>query len=201
MSCPECGASLDETPIGQPCPQCDGLRRDATVTPPTATVRAEAPRPTIGVGYEGTRSWREKWNDVLRGIQQVEDVYATREGLGNEDVRRAVENFFRPCRELADSLWQDAGLDKPAVMQFVLSDPNLRLADAMANTIKHHTREGKDPITARVFYVSVGPEGASARIDWSRPSLARSYSRDALKLARKCVTTWRGFLRQKGLTP
>lgn len=201
MTCPDCGANLDEVPVGQRCPHCGGSRRDATAYPETATAHASVPRPTIGIGYEGPRSWREKWNDVLHGIEQLEGVYATKEGQGNDDVRRAVENFFRPCRELADSLWQDksTGLNKSTVMQSVLSDPDLRLADAAANTIKHFTREGTDPITARVFYVSVGPEGASARIDWSRPSLARSYSRDALKLARKCVQAWRGFLARQGL--
>ena len=47
-------------------------------------------------------------------------------------------SFFKDCRELADWLWQDhQSLDKPTVMDFVMADPDLRLADGLAQSIKH----------------------------------------------------------------
>jgi hypothetical protein len=200
MSCPDCGEGLDDVAVGQPCPQCGGLRRDASPIAQTATAHIEAFRPTIGIGYTGPRPWQQKWADVLRALEQLEATYTTKEGQGNEDVRRRVESFFEICRELADWLWQDNGtsLDKPTVMGFVLSDSHLRLADAMAQTTKHHTRTGSDPITARITNILVGPDGASAEIGWSQVSGA-SGSEDALNLARGYVQAWQSFLKQNGL--
>jgi hypothetical protein len=47
MTCPDCGAALDSTPVGEPCPRCAGSGRDATVTPPPATTTASMPPPRI----------------------------------------------------------------------------------------------------------------------------------------------------------
>jgi hypothetical protein len=195
MTCPDCGELLDDVPVGHPCPRCRGLRRDATVIAQPATAHVQVLRPTIGIGYTGPRPWRQKWTDTLDALERVENVYTKKEGQGNEDVRRAVEDFFRVCRELADWLWQDtgSGLDRDTVLNFVRDDPDLRLADGVAQTIKHHTRTGSDPITARVTQIFVGPDGARAQIDWSKPSGA-SGSEDALALARRCVGAWRRFL-------
>lgn len=35
MTCHDCGANLDEVPVGTACPNCGLKRRDATVSPPT----------------------------------------------------------------------------------------------------------------------------------------------------------------------
>ena len=40
MSCPDCQTNLDQVPVGDPCPTCGGMRRDAVVTPPTANAIA-----------------------------------------------------------------------------------------------------------------------------------------------------------------
>ena len=196
MSCPDCGAGLDDVPVGDPCPQCGGLRRDATVLAPTVTAHVTVPRPTIAVGYTGPRPWQQKWQDVVDALHRVEAAYATTEGLGNEQLRRTVKGFFEICRELADWLWQSTSLDKDAVMDFVHGDPDLRLADAMAQTTKHHTRTGG--ITARITGIRVGPDGTSAEIGWSQVS-GTNGSEDALELARKSVEAWRRFLAQEGL--
>lgn len=170
MTCPDCGTGLDDVPVGQPCPQCGGLRRDASPTAQPATVHVGVPRPTIAIGYNAPRPWKQKWQDVLDARGKVTSAYTTKEGQGNEDVRRVVEDFFKTCRELADWLWENADVDKSAVRGLMERSPSLRLADAMAQTTKHHTRQPRerDPITARITEIRVGPDGASARIGWSR---------------------------------
>jgi hypothetical protein len=132
------------------------------------------------------------------------DAYSARQGLiAEHHLRRVVEEFFKDCRELADWLWQDhqnTNLDKSAVITAVMGDPNLRLADAIAQTTKHHTRSGSDPITARISRVVIENDYMRARVGWRRPS--GSYGKeDALELARKCVDAWRRFLMQHGLEP
>lgn len=198
MTCPDCGESLDAIPVGQPCPRCSSLRRDANVPAQTATGSAEAPSPTISIGYTNPRPWRQKWQDVLGALELIERAYTTQEGLSNDDVRRNIEDFFKACRELADWLWQDAGVNKATVMKRVHGSHYLRLADAMAQTIKHHTRAGQNQITARIAEIRTGPDGARARIDWSKTSGGKG-SRGALDLARGCVRSWQRFLREQKL--
>jgi hypothetical protein len=156
----------------------------------------EAPPPTIAIGYTSPRPWQQKWQDVLDALKPIEHAYTTKESLSNEGIRRDVENFFEVCRELADWLWQNSGVSKDIVMKLVHGSHYLRLADAMAQTTKHHTRTGNNPITADVAEVRIGPDGARVRIDWSRTSGA-SGSGDALDLARGCVRSWQRFLRKQ----
>jgi hypothetical protein len=204
MNCHDCGAGLDDVPVGDPCSKCGSTRRDATVVAHPATAQVVVPTPTIGIGYNPHRPWQEKWQDVEHGLERIESAYDVTQGqYGNEDVRRFVEGFFKDCRELADWLWQDhqsTGLNKAIVMGFVMADPALRLADGIAQTTKHHTRTGTDPITARITDITTGPGGRYAKIGWSRPGGAKG-SEDALHLARKCVDAWRRFLAGQGLKP
>jgi hypothetical protein len=204
MNCHDCGAGLDDVPVGDPCPKCGSSMRDATVFAHPATAEVVVPTPTIGIGYPPHRPWQQKWQDIEHGLERIESAYDVTQGqYGNEDVRRFVEGFFKDCRELADWLWQDhqsTGLNKTAVMAAVMADPHLRLADGVAQTIKHHTRTGTDPITARITDITIGPGGCYAKIGWSRPSGAKG-SEDALALARKCVDAWRRFLAGRGLQP
>jgi hypothetical protein len=160
----------------------------------------EAFRPTIAIGYNSPRPWKQKWQDVLNALGEVKSAYTAKEGQGNEDVRRIVEDFIKTCRELADWLWQNTNVNKSTVIGLIRRSPSLRLADAMAQTTKHHTRRsGKDdPITARITEIRVGPDGARAQISWSRASGANG-SEDALDLARRCVKAWRGFFVRRGL--
>jgi hypothetical protein len=161
----------------------------------TAVARVAVLRPTIAIGYNEPRPWQQKWQDVLHALEQLERAYVTEEGQGNEHVRRLVEDFFTTCRELADWLWQDkqnTGLDESAVRALMRDDP-LRLADAMAQTTKHHTRWGNNPITARVSEIRVAADGARAQIGWFRPSGERG-SEDARDLARRCVDAWQNFI-------
>src|SRR5947207_3371877 len=73
------------------------------------------------------------------------------------------------------------------------------LADAMAQTTKHPTTTRRDnPITARIAEIHITPEGARARIEWSRPAGSKG-SRDALELAYGCLRSWRRFVRAQKL--
>jgi hypothetical protein len=164
--------------------------------------------PAIKVTYN-LQPWQQKWRDVEHGLEQVERAYDTTQAPqhDNEYVRRVVEDFFKDCRELADWLWQDhqsTGLGKKTVMDFVMADADLRLADGIAQTAKHHSRRpsrlNPDPITARITDISTGPGGRDVKIGWSQPSGAKG-SEDALDLARKCVDAWRRFLTGRGLKP
>jgi hypothetical protein len=203
MNCHNCGAGLDDVPVGDSCPKCGSGRRDATVFAHPATAQVVVPTPTIGIGYNPHRPWQQKGQDIEHGLERIGSAYDVTQGqYGNEDVRRFVEGFFKDCRELADWLWQDhqsTGLDKATVMGFVMTDPALRLADGIAQTTKHHTRTfGTDPITAGITDITTGPGGRYAKIGWSQPSGAKG-SEDALRLARKCVDAWRRFLAGRGL--
>lgn len=169
MTCPDCGESLDATPVGRSCPRCGGLRRDATVSAQTVEGHVEFPSPTIAIGYTSPRPWRQKWQDVLDALKPIERAYMTQESLSNEDVRRDIEDFFQACRELADWLWQSTGVSKSTVMRRVHGSHYLRLADAIAQTAKHHTRtptkQNPNPITAGIAEICMGPDGARVRID------------------------------------
>jgi hypothetical protein len=175
MNCHDCGAGLDDVPVGDPCPKCGSRRRDATVFAHPATAKVVVPTPTIGIGYNPHRPWQQKWQDVEYGLEQVESAYDAPQGwYDNEHMRRVVEGFFKDCRELADWLWQDhlsTGLDKKTVMNDMMADPDLRLADAIAQTTKHHTRKpsrtNPDPITARITDIITGPGGRQVKIGWS----------------------------------
>ena len=147
------------------------------------------------VGYNPVRPWQQKWRVVRSGLSAIEATYAAND-INDEVIRRQVEDFFKDCRELADWLKEQAG--KPEAMAYVNSDPDLVLCDGMAQTIKHHTRAGSDPISAWVARVRSGP--IRVDIEWSRPSGA-SGTEDALDLARRCVVAWEGFFQQRGLDP
>ena len=100
----------------------------------TITGRAVVNPPTIVIGYTAPRPWAQKLQDLVDALEPIEHAYTTNKGLSNEGVRRDVEDFFRYCRELADWLWQNAGVSKQAVMQLVKNSHYLRLADAIAQT-------------------------------------------------------------------
>jgi hypothetical protein len=205
MYCPDCGTGLDDVPVDEPCPQCGGTRRDARIFVHEIGTATEVPTPAIKVGYT-LQPWQQKWRDVQHGLEQVEDAYDITQAPqhDNEYVRRVVEDFFKDCRELADWLWQDrqsTGLDEPTVKAYMRGDRDLNLADAIAQTTKHHTRTmGTDPITARIMDINTDPGGRDVTIAWSQPSGA-SGSEDALGLARRCVDAWRQFLAGRGLQP
>ena len=71
------------------------------------------------------------------------------------------------------------------------------LAEAMANSYKHHTRK-PGTATARIRDTSVGPAGARVTIEvnWATPNASTV---DALDLANDCVAAWRSFFKRFGI--
>jgi hypothetical protein len=201
MSCAECGANLDDTPTGEPCPACRGLRRNITHRAAASLVVVATMRASMTIEYAAVRPWQQKWRDVLDGLAEIERVY-DQEDMSNEPVRRAVEDFFADCRELADWLEENAAV--PDAQAFVLADPVLHLCDGMAQTTKHHTRrrppdKDPDPITAQISRIE-GGSGVRAEIHWLSVT-GKSGDEDALDLAHRCVAAWRRFFAAQGLDP
>jgi hypothetical protein len=199
MTCPDCDANLDQTPVGQPCPSCGGDRRSATVYGDAALAAVASFNVSASIGYNPRRPWQQKWRDVISSLDAIQETYR-QDDLNNEAVRRQVETFFKDCCELADWLQEQAGNAK--ALDYVKTDRDLRLCDGMAQTTKHHTRDpnrGRDPITARISRVD-GGQGVRAEIEWSTPS-GSTGTEDALDLAQRCKSAWERFFQRHGLTP
>jgi hypothetical protein len=136
-------------------------------------------------------------------LTKLEDYYANRQpGLYHVELELLVENYFKSCREMADSLWQHsaAGLSKRTVMQFVLSESSLKICDGMVQTIKHSKRKpttlNRDPLTSWIEWFD---SAAGMQIKWENYTGGASGQIDALDLARKCHDAWHNFLQAKGL--
>jgi hypothetical protein len=196
MTCPDCGCRLDEVPVDDSCPACGGARRDAVAFAQVAGTVTSVGQVTIDVRYNSHRPWQQKWREVQRLLADLEDAYQP-PGSGNEHVRLTIEGLFKACRELADWLKHDAGTD---AINFVNANPDLRLCDGFAQTAKHHTRYGTDPLTVRIAGIRSGPTGARSRIEWSRPNGVTGTD-DALALARRCVRAWEGYFTRHRLDP
>ena len=198
MFCADCEADLEEIPVGESCPSCGGQRRNTVVHAAAALACVATLTATTSIGYNPRRPWPQKWRDVVHGLNELRQSYAQND-LNNEVVRRQVEEFFKGCRELAD--WLRASAGRGEAMDFVHTNPALKLCDAMAQTTKHHTRHAKpngDPITA--WIARIHGAGVKAEIEWSAQSGASGVE-DALDLAEQCVAAWESFLRVHQLDP
>lgn len=149
----------------------------------------------LDVSLGQPRPWKERWGDVLFWLQELDNAYKDSDAT---QLTRAVGVFFRLCRELADWLEKEASV--PA-SDYVHGDRDLLVCDAFAQTLKHHTRDSKDTITAyiaRITTTSGASHSSSATIQWSNPSGATG-KEDALDLARTCVAAWERFLKHHRL--
>jgi hypothetical protein len=198
MICPDCGANLDEVPVGDVCPNCGGRRRDATAHAGVALAVAAVLEASATVGYNPRRPWQQKWQEIVDAQADLAAAYT--QPRGSQETYRLVEHFFKVCRELADWLTQDAGNSRS--MAFVNTDSALRLCDGMAQTTKHHTRKpmgkNQDPITARIASISGSSSGDRVLIEWQSWS-GQQGTEDGLDLANRCVAAWEKFLKQEGL--
>jgi hypothetical protein len=202
MSCPDCGAPLDDVPVGEPCPKCDGVRRNARFEGSAAVSVGVAISGSVRVGNLKQKPWQRKWLEVEHQLAALEDYYANRSPLSNIVAELIAENYFKTCRELADALIQNptVPVSKTQIMRFVHSNPDLRLCDAIAQTVKHNLRkptpDNPDPISAWIEWFDTT---AGIQIAWENPSATVVGGDDALVLARRCKAAWDAFLGKHGL--
>lgn len=200
MTCPDCLASLDGVPAGQPCPNCGGSRRDAHVAA-TVHVGVAVYSAAVEVEPDPHRPWFQKWFNVLQSLAALDDAYLRTPAGGNVEVDARVERFFGECNDMRDWLKADHVnlplLADKDVDDHANGDPDLRVGNGMANTHKHHTvTRGKDPVTARIQRTRASDSGASATLHYRSPSDPTDRQVDAQTLAHDCVASWRAFFNQ-----
>jgi hypothetical protein len=164
-------------------------------------VRATAFNATVKITPNPQRPWPRKWRDLLQSLDQIEAIYGQND-IDDEKIRRVVEGFFKESRELPD--WIKSDIGNGDALKTMYADPDLKLADGMAQTTKHREREipnrrEPDPITARVETIRGSADGVRVEIGWTR--LGSAGTEDALDLGNRCVVAWRGFFQQEGLDP
>lgn len=169
-----------ETPT--PAPAGFGLAVNARYT-----VKASVP-----VGHR--RPWQRKWRDTRHAYDQLVEA-CKGPGIHDDDFTRRIESFFKTCRELAD--WIDKELTGRGAVTYVHTAPSLKIGDALAQTAKHHTRDGG--ITAKVNELFLEANGARAEIVWT--DRMSSGTMDALKLADDCLAEWQQYFQQHGIDP
>jgi hypothetical protein len=84
MICPDCQQDLDDVPVGDPCPQCGGIKRSAVVQGLAALVRVSAMAPTVSIGYTLTPGWAYQWRIIQRHLARLREQYQGIDTRGNE---------------------------------------------------------------------------------------------------------------------
>jgi hypothetical protein len=201
MYCPDCQTNLDDVPVGDRCPSCGSDRRSATASPQTATAKVEVLRPTLEITSNPERPWFEKWWTVLDLLERLTIAYRTTEGTGNVEAEQIVKNLFNELNDMRDWLKKDdvnlPGLSDTAVDAHATTYQTV--ANAMANTYKHHTRCGKQ-IEAQVRTARVGPAGVTVTIEYDIKSIKRKPQMlDAMTQAQQAVDSWRQFFVEEGI--
>jgi hypothetical protein len=157
---------------------------------------------SVLVGNPKQKPWQRKWLEVEHQLAALEDYYANRSPLSNIVAELIAENYFKTCRELADALIQNptVPISKTQIMSLVHSNPDLKLCDAFAQTVKHNlrkpTQDNPDPISAWIEWFDTT---AGIQIAWENPSATLVGGDDALDLARRCKAAWDAFLGKHGL--
>lgn len=150
----------------------------------------------ISLNIASIRPWQEKWHETTNCLVEIGNIYHCG-APGTENIRRAVEAFFKACRELADWMEQSTGR---RALAYVHSHPHLMICDAFAQVIKHHTRSKSGAMTARISRISGSSSGVRVAIAWRMSSHAPEQETDALALAQRCIAAWERFFTQEGLT-
>jgi hypothetical protein len=129
MSCPDCSANLNETPVGEPCPRCGGGRRDASPSPATARAVASVPDPRVITTSDfddgstertvGSRGFKTTTRTDASGTEQSFDGMPVR---GEADV-------LQVCKVLRQAL-----LAKGFELEKFRLPKDDRAADAVAET-------------------------------------------------------------------
>jgi uncharacterized Zn finger protein (UPF0148 family) len=91
MTCSDCGTNLDRVPVGVSCPNCDSLRRDATVSATTINAADLLHPPEIFEEDEGEIAANQA--EALTTSMSVEGILAEPVDalLSRHDVRKVAE--------------------------------------------------------------------------------------------------------------
>ncbi|MCD9880405.1 hypothetical protein [Streptomyces guryensis] len=104
-----------------------------------------------------------------------------------------VYGFFISCYHLGEHIRLDPQAEvSNRALNRVMGTQSLRIAAAITNTFKHHTRdEGHE---ARIVAVSGGPP-VTVTIEW------RDQTLDGLVVAKQAAQDWKDFFAAQGLYP
>src|SRR4051812_824739 len=134
--CPHCSANLDQVEAGEPCPTCGSTDRAANAYAQPTVAKVTVPEVSLQMTKDPDRPWYEKWWETVAALDSLREAYSTR--LGNVEAERRVKEFFKVCNEVADWLKHDnvfaPHVTEAAVNAFFFADPDLSIANAMANT-------------------------------------------------------------------
>lgn len=196
-TCSDCGEALND--LTQPCPACGSLRQSAAIQATAAIGLAAAVGPGVSLTFNSNQPWYAQWHKVKQSLTVIEDACLPESYRGNDPVKHAVENFFTNCLDLGDWLWNDpsTSLSKTEIRDFIDNDPSLRICNGMANTTKHRIRKYSENMTAKIQSITPDPNRTKVLIKWSQET--NTNTEDALDLARRCVTAWEKYLKDKGL--
>lgn len=198
-SCLDCGRILDKQPDPSgPCPQCGGLRHNVTVHV-VSEIGLTSTVSEVELAYGPDRPWSGKWDELKKSIVAVEAACRPSSGFAGQGITELFNSFFIKCYHLGDWLYEEpnAPLKQKPVRDFMEQDGDLVLCAAIANTEKHRTRRGKDPVTAVIDKIKYTANGISAIVSWSNST--SSGTEDSLDLAHRCMASWTKFLASNNL--
>jgi hypothetical protein len=161
---------------------------------------------SMSVRYAWARPWHEQWWLALWSSNQVARCYAGRtDGPGEANGWGALvrEACIALCH-VRDWLEHDTAvpLTRGQLRTIVRRSRCLQLVTDVANTSKHHTRQGNQT-TARIEQITINgvrgePQQGIVSIAW-RSVDGRSGQEDALDLIRGAVADWRGVFITHGI--
>jgi len=205
MICPDCQQSLDGVPVGDPCPQCGGVRRSAVVQVEAALSVAVAFAPTVSIGYSLEPGWAYQWRSIQRHLARLREQYQGINTLGNVDVEETVHALFLSLFHLYDWLYEDdaLSLSESTVKAWINQHRgSLDLCRDYANTWKHMKRNQSGARIAHITLIESGPNGQKVTIGyrpWDQPALPMTEV-DGLLLAEQSEQDWRDFLKIQGIS-
>ncbi|QOD05658.1 hypothetical protein [Pseudarthrobacter sp. BIM B-2242] len=148
------------------------------------------------------QGWKSQWRRVKKGLQEVETVYAGRDG-GSEEALDAVCLFFQAAHHLKDWLGNDpeSGVTKSDVDDLIDGSPMLQLCADLANGSKHlaltRTRTGDTSTSIARAGVTVHVGEGTVAHNYHVQSKGNEY--DVLQIARAAVRELEDFLNSKKL--
>jgi hypothetical protein len=205
MICPDCQQDLDDVPLGDPCPQCGGVRRSAVVYGQTAMVGVSAMSGTVSIGYSLEPGWAYQWRNIQRHLARLREQYQGVNTLGNVDVEETVHALFLSLFHLYDWLHQDGALSlsSTVVNNWIKQHPDsLGLCRDYTNTWKHMKRDRPGARIAQITRIESGPNGQTVTIGyhpWDQPAQPITEV-DGLDLAEQSEQDWRDFLKIHGIS-